>query len=132
MSGWCSGCHSTYIIKASEYNAGDGGNLVMRHRHPVNSELATFAGPVSLVVTDLPLPLGHSISESGTPSNQSSDWIDCLTCHYAHGTTATMIGWAGNADSLGNPPFPNMETGDRASMLLRRDNRGVCEVCHNK
>jgi hypothetical protein len=140
MSGWCSGCHSTYIMKgqdgavgpASIYNAGDGAGLVSRHRHPVNVQLSVFAGPQSLVVTDLPLPLGHSIAESGTPSNSDQDWIDCLSCHYAHGTTATMVGWAGNADSLGNPPFPNSETGNRASMLLRLNNRGVCEVCHNK
>jgi hypothetical protein len=140
MTGWCAGCHSTYIMKGQDglsgavsmYNSGDGAGFVSRHRHPVNVPLTNYAGPTSLVVTDLPLPVDHSIAESGSPSNQSSDWIDCLSCHYAHGTDATMKGWAANDPDLGNPQFPNNETGDRASMLLRRPNRGVCEVCHNK
>jgi hypothetical protein len=143
MSGWCSGCHSTYIQKgqdgatgpASIYNAGDGAGPVSRHRHPVNVPLSNFAGPQSLIVTDLPLPLAHdaSVEDSGHPVNKASDWLDCLACHYAHGTDATMTGWAANDASLGNPPFPNTSSPDGgASMLLRRNNRGVCEVCHNK
>jgi hypothetical protein len=133
MSGWCAGCHSTYIEKTSAYNAGDGAGFQTRHRHPVNSELSNFNGQVSLIVTDLPLPLDHDVAEAGGPANGSEDWIECLSCHYAHGTDATMPGWAADpGDALPMNQFPNLETGDRASMLLRRPNRGVCEVCHNK
>jgi|GEM_PF-1294270 len=71
-----------------------------------------------------------------------ADWIECLTCHRAHGTDATMTGFASasltpitiegfntlvpDPDSSGGVP----PTGDSA--LLRADNRGVCERCHNK
>lgn len=152
MSGWCSGCHSTYLrptetftksdgstysASASIYNAGDGGGLRLRHRHPINVALDTYnaADKSSMIITDNVLPLAHSLDESGSPSNESGDWIDCLTCHRAHGTASTMSGFASNAgaasivgtDSLPHNLFPASE-----SALLRRDNRGVCEACHNK
>jgi len=70
------------------------------------------------------------------------DWIECLTCHRAHGTDSTMDGFAG-ATMLPSTiegfntlvPNPNQDdgvppTGDSA--LLRAPNRGVCERCHNK
>jgi predicted CXXCH cytochrome family protein len=130
ISVWCAACHTQYTVTSSVYNAGDGASYVLRHRHPVNTELSKFTGPTSLLVTTMPLPLAHSSTD--TAGNTTEDWIDCLTCHVAHGTSVTMTGWAGNAAELGNPNFPNMEEGNRASMLLRRPNRGVCEVCHNK
>lgn len=146
MTGWCVGCHAVYATKTSTYDAGDGQGLAARHRHPMNSELSNFDGPRSLIVTDLPLPLAHDPSEAGSVDNESSDWIECLTCHYAHGSSADMTGFANVADV--NQPEPNSgtsivvvdgktivkkgvaPTGDSA--LLRRNNRGVCEVCHNQ
>ncbi|TLM90224.1 MAG: hypothetical protein FDZ75_06345, partial [Actinobacteria bacterium] len=115
MSGWCAGCHSTYLrpveqftksngttylASASIYNAGDGGGLKLRHRHPINVELSTYnAGDkASMVITDSVLPLAHSIDETqGAPWNRDGDWIECLTCHRAHGTIATMTGFASSA-----------------------------------
>jgi hypothetical protein len=141
MSGWCSGCHATYNNKASDYatgggfsstyNAGDGFGFTERHRHPVNVELAVFKGQESLVTTDT-LPLAHDLTETGNTSNGMSDWIECLTCHRAHGTNATMSGWASAAggEMAGQPFVAN--SGGEVSALLRMDNRGVCEACHNK
>jgi predicted Fe-S protein YdhL (DUF1289 family) len=152
MSGWCAGCHQTYLrnsneefsktvsgvtttytASASVYNAGDGGGLKLRHRHPINVELDNFDGAMELVV-DSGLPLAHALGEvAATP--EGSDWIECLTCHRAHGTAATMGGYASAAgaasvvdtDGVARNLFPGSE-----SALLRRDNRGVCEACHNK
>jgi predicted CXXCH cytochrome family protein len=85
----------------------------------------------------LPLAAGSKIwDEHGN--------ISCLTCHRAHGTATTMSGWA--ATSLGVTGIPqtsNINTttplADSAgvnptfdSALLRYNNRGVCERCHNK
>jgi len=151
MSGWCAGCHQTYLREAemmtkpsdgstytasgSVYNAGDGGGLRMRHRHPVNVPLSNFNGQVDLVV-DNGLPLAHDldVSENGnTGGNDDSDWIECLTCHRAHGTVANMEGFAADGslpvdvDGVSRNNF----VGD-PSALLRQDNRGVCEACHNK
>jgi cytochrome c553 len=151
MSGWCSGCHSTYLGKlsgspasfASTYNAGDGSGLAVRHRHPINVPLDNYNGPDkgSMVVTDTTLPLAHAIDEQGTTSNKKEDWIECLTCHRAHGTAAAMTGWAGNTggasaasivDSTGVPTNLFPASNPVPSALLRYDNRGVCERCHNK
>lgn len=160
MSGWCAACHTQYLqdtgavyagtgydatdmssLTASEtlgYNSLDGWGAAVRHRHPVNVELANFAGVRSLVLTDNPLPLAHdpaAVDSDGSGAiNDGDDWIDCLTCHVAHGSKATMEGYANVADST--DPLPDSGTGgippagDNA--LLRLNNRGVCEVCHNK
>ncbi len=165
MSGWCAGCHNTYLgpvdtftrvngvgvettyaSVASTYNAGDGSGLALRHKHPINVELDSYNGPdkASMIVTSQVLPLAHGIDEQGTPANESSDWIECLTCHRAHGTSAAMTGYAADTEV----PLGVGETGDASivdtdgvarnnfvaseSALLRFDNRGVCERCHNK
>lgn len=154
MSGWCSGCHSTYLgdfggaatttitksdgttytANAGFYNANDNSGYKLRHRHPINVALNTFNGVEPLVVNS-GLPLANDISEQGAPTVTNTDWIECLTCHRAHGTAASMTGWATKTmaasivDSSGvsTNEFPASE-----SALLRRDNRGVCESCHNK
>lgn len=145
MSGWCAGCHATYIEKTGLYNANDDNWLQTRHRHPVNVPLSNFKGAVSLVVTDNVLPLAHALTESGGngTANDLEDWVDCLTCHYAHGTSAEMTGWANVAtgdttsdlfapNSGGVTPRTRGVAPNHNSSLLRKDNRGVCQACHNK
>lgn len=146
MSGWCSGCHSVYnVVNAasalaapafeSTYNAGDGQGLKLRHRHPINVALNTYTGPdaASMIITTTVLPLAHSLDESathgptGAPVNSPSDWLECLSCHRAHGTSAIMTGYAANPAAYDLPVFPAGPYN-----LLRLDNRGVCEACHNK
>ncbi len=156
MSGWCSGCHSTYIgdstqtftnsagvvyqSLASTYNAGDsaGGAAVgylLRHRHPINVSLSTYNGPdkSSMIVTDQVLPVANDLGEAhvaGKPVTSDSDWVECLTCHRAHGTISAMSGYAVDpVDS--DDPLPTFVSAT-PSALLRMDNRGVCEACHNK
>ena len=160
MSGWCEGCHTTYLgpiqtftktnlagvestyaSVATTYNAGDGGGLALRHKHPINVELDSYNGPdkASMITgSSLTLPVAHAINEQGGPTNEASDWIECLTCHRAHGTAADMTGWASNAgadsimdvDGIARNGF--VAQGAVPSALLRYDNRGVCERCHNK
>ncbi len=134
MSGWCVGCHSTYLDTSSLYNANDRYGLLTRYRHAMNVDLQNYLGPRALIITDLPLPLAHDMSEVGTPVNRDTDWIECLTCHRAHGTAAVMTGYANVADST--DPLPDSGSGGVEpagdSALLRGDNRYVCEVCHNK
>lgn len=150
MSGWCAGCHQTYLLEAQTitksdgttytvsgnvYNAGDGSGLLMRHRHPINVPLSNFNGAMDLVV-DNGLPLAHDIdaTEGGNDGGTTdSDWIECLTCHRAHGTVAVMEGFAADGSlpiDVDGVPRNNF-VGD-PSALLRQDNRGVCEACHNK
>lgn len=134
MSGWCSACHQAYMSTASTYNAGDGFGTLLRHRHPVNVPLTNFLmASRPLVVSNEPsVPLAH---DPGEHVASSSDWIDCMTCHRAHGTSAVMTGWANVADVV-NDYRPNTGVGGvppaNASALLRLDNRSACERCHNK
>jgi len=135
MSGWCTGCHTTYMTESSVYNANDGFFKVTRHRHPINVALSTFQGPRDLVVTETVLPLAHVAGDAtGSQANTTDDWIECLTCHNAHGASSVMTGFANVADSTN--PLPNSGSGgvDPAndSALLKLDNGGVCEACHNK
>lgn len=137
--------------------------LVGRHRHPVNVSLdsnsaATLAldGEIPLarpVKLDPDLPLeANTALPRGTWDFASN--IGCLTCHRAHGTAATMEGWA-SAEYAHVPTFTGFDgdpyvagiwipellseeatsTGvnpNFSSSLLRLDNRGVCQRCHDK
>jgi hypothetical protein len=156
MSGWCAGCHSTYLLpvteftkpsstttylaSASVYNAGDGGGLALRHKHPINVELSTYHGPDETSFDNSPvlasgvLPLAHDLGANGTVVNGQGDWIECLTCHRAHGTAAVMKGYAldGSLAVDTDGVARNNFVSATPSALLRLDNRGVCEVCHNK
>lgn len=181
MSAWCSACHERYIdpddttgtaetpwgiagattydyIGYESYPASGAVNLGARarHRHPVNITLVTGRGPTRAlqreVVTSTLLPLE---ARPGSPNPRGTwdyqDYLGCLTCHVAHGTSVIMTGWAdsslvtsasasvtwypvldngiadagaeGNGDGV-NPTF--------SSALLRANSRGVCERCHNK
>ncbi len=51
----------------------------------------------------------------------------CLTCHVAHGSKAASTGLAATVPVPGATTTPTLD-----SSLLRLDNRGVCEACHNK
>ncbi len=53
----------------------------------------------------------------------------CMTCHVAHGTTAGMGTYSGSVAWPDGTTSPN---GNARSSLLRLDNRGVCQQCHNK
>ncbi|TLM85182.1 MAG: hypothetical protein FDZ75_07320, partial [Actinobacteria bacterium] len=169
MSTWCSACHQQYDNRSSAYNYGGyeavdatrnaSGALVagsgttigsqMRHRHPVNITLAAGVGPTRAlaveVVTSTVLPLeARDGALHGRGTWAFDDYLGCLTCHRAHGSSAVMTGWASSKleynasgvvtwypvktvqawNSGVNPNF--------SSALLRADNRGVCERCHNK
>lgn len=123
------------------------GNIV-RHRHPVNVPTSNFHGPTDVVFNNLldnagsdivGTPLANDIAEKSAPWNQAltksdTDWVDCLSCHYAHGTTATMSGYS----NVGNSVNPIEDSGNGGvqptedSALLRANNRAVCQACHNK
>mgnify|MGYP002640395656 CR=1 FL=1 len=60
-------------------------------------------------------------STAGTPSATSSDnAVGCLDCHVAHGSGASMTNRSNLASLAGD------------SALLRLDDRGICQSCHNK
>jgi predicted CXXCH cytochrome family protein len=64
--------------------------------------------------------------------------VTCLTCHFAHGTSSTMAGWAVKSDLTGSDGNAGLsiatvspaQTGGSLSTLLYTDNRGMCQACH--
>jgi|GEM_PF-636451 len=161
MSVWCSGCHTGYNDRSSaaNYGAYEGGGGVgtqTRHRHPVDMPV-TAGKPVAgqslneaVLFDQYWIPLEENLSGSGDPYQNV---VGCLTCHRAHGSSADMTGWAAahleqsgtnwipvrdniagvdpdKAGGVAGVPGGTVPVG--SSALLRADNRGVCERCHNK
>ena len=52
---------------------------------------------------------------------------NCITCHVAHGSNAQMTGF--NSATMDFPGGLNAPVGD--SRLLKIDNRGTCQACHD-
>jgi len=121
QSTWCVACHTQYkttqgIVGNSSgtYDAGDSQGAVVRYRHPM--DVALGATNASNLNTNTPLPVDQTTYSAAIGA---SDTIQCLTCHQAHGTSSTMTSNATVAPASD-------------SALLRLNNRGVCQYCHQK
>ena len=101
-----------------------------------NALPATFNGQINAWCATC-----HSryLAGSGAWSTDSGDAIftyrhtntsnkPCTTCHVAHGTNATMAG--GLTTFAANYPYPDGSISD-SSRLLKIDNRGTCQACHD-
>jgi len=157
VSGWCAGCHTEYNVTDSAYDysqyetdtaTGASVGSRTRHRHPMNVDVAkgpSDGGPLTVdPVIDSKIPL-EMAPGTARGVQDTSGWIGCLTCHRAHGTTAEMTGWAESkivnkpsavttwtVERLSQPAGNSGVNPNFSSALLRADNRGVCERCHNK
>ncbi len=120
LSAWCEGCHHVYGEPVGPYDIGDGQGPVIRYKHIVEVTLNDNARLNGLPATDLPM------NDKSGNGRSSEDTISCMTCHRAHGTTATVTGFA----TLAKVSRGILPKGPNASMLLRMDNRGVCINCH--
>ncbi len=67
------------------------------------------------------------ISDGASQSSPS-----CIQCHVAHGTDATMGEYSAEVALPNGVATSTTETASGDSFLLRIDNRGVCQMCHNK
>jgi hypothetical protein len=160
MSGWCAGCHQQYIVRESPYDYGQyeandsdphstntpPGEAFNRHRHPVNITLAAGRGEDRSLMEEVQLDDGLPLeARPGSPLARGDwdyqDYMSCLTCHRAHGSAAAMSGWAeatieqNTITGIWGPVLAPGAGGVEPTMdsaLLRYDNRGVCERCHNK
>ncbi|NOY98292.1 MAG: cytochrome c3 family protein [Chloroflexi bacterium] len=125
MSAFCANCHGAYHVTRADSgtdNSDDsGGNTdyggdITSYAHRVDMSYVYNGNnnPETTGTYNLPL------ADSGT-----SDAVVCSTCHLSHGSAAAMSGEADNGGLAGGT-----STTDNA--LLRLDNRGVCEACHQK
>lgn len=115
MAAWCSSCHDRYLAMASSGHTSSGDDIYTYRHISVGSGCGCHnmhGGPPA----------------TGNPEYRH-DPLSCLTCHVAHGSSAHMSGAAGEV------PWPDGSSapaGDARSALLRVDNRGTCELCHDK
>ncbi len=102
----CIACHEAYNVTS----AGAGSDAAMlasggfAHRVGMPYNYDKNANPETVGYEGYRLPLAQS---------GNGDLVACMTCHLPHGTSAEM-------------------SDGRDSALLRLDNSGVCQVCHQK
>lgn len=114
QSNVCAACHSDYHkTAAGQGSTLDGASYTHRIDMPFN--YGTNVNPETVGVTEGATTYTLPLAETGT-----NNTVVCQTCHLPHGTSASMAGFAVGASAAGD------------SALLRLDNRGVCEVCHQK
>jgi predicted CXXCH cytochrome family protein len=119
LSAWCSGCHSVYSTAVGPYDIGDGQGPRVRRKHKVDITLIATNRLAGSPATDLPL---NDLNDLG---RSPEDTMSCITCHRAHGTDTDSTA-TGAYQVASRGVLPLLKT----SMLLRRDNRGVCIDCH--
>jgi predicted CXXCH cytochrome family protein len=121
-SSLCAACHGAYHVTrpgSGSDNQDDGSDdyggdhSTFAHRVDMPYSYGANANPETVGFDGYFLPLAEI------------DTVVCMTCHLPHGTSAQMTGIT-NAGGLPG------ETSADDSALLRLDNRGVCEVCHQK
>lgn len=126
ISNLCAACHVNYHQTA----AGSGDAAPWAHRIDVswNGDGGT-AADIGFGAADNPetgagltLPLANDVG-GAVPD----DILVCTTCHFAHGGAAQQGLWSEGATQ---PDVPG--GAGNSSALLRIDNRGVCQVCHDK
>jgi hypothetical protein len=162
LSVWCSSCHTGYrqtsmqttvTINFGVYEANPVTNIQVgaleRHLHSTDTTLAKGWGPGrSLQATVTPNQYWVPLEKAQGGGGQFwENYLGCLTCHRAHGSSTVMTGWAAshlttNTQGLWAPvqdgvpginPAKLVPGGSPAvgsSGLLRTNNRGVCERCH--
>ncbi len=104
MSAWCAQCHT-------RYQAGPGAELT-----PTADAIFAYR---------------HASVGTGTDPKYGAI-PGCLQCHVAHGTDAATTAGPNNSGGLAWPGGGTGTTDNNNSRLLRMDNRGICEKCHNK
>ena len=120
----CAACHSAYHETAEGVGSDTGGQSFgggFTHRVDMPYSYGNNDNPETIGFTDtFSVTVQVPLAQSG-----EGDYVVCMTCHIPHGSSAEMVG---NADGGGLPG----ETASTDSALLRLDNRGVCQACHQK
>jgi predicted CXXCH cytochrome family protein len=156
LNQFCGACHTDYnnVGKTGSGTTGVGGayNVLLgeyskAYRHSVgftrtaDSADKTFTNTQSL---DALYPgLKFDTSNPKVPGTVAVT-VDCLTCHYAHGTSDKFIQDSlvnqgqiaafGGVDAVNATGDKILQTYDtsRTTALKRLPNMGVCQACHNK
>ena len=130
VASFCGACHTRYLVTSSASGETSSGDSIFTYRHRIEAPSgSTLNGVTYTFPSTLTLPVSsvNGGAPTTSPDNRS---LVCLTCHRAHGTTATMTTRAGT--DVKYPDGTSAASNNARSSLLRLDNRGVCENCHAK
>jgi hypothetical protein len=116
LSQWCSQCHTRYLTSTGSGHTASG-DAIFAYRHMSNGQGCGCHGDM------------HNFIPQPTGGPFRHERLFCVTCHVAHGSSASMGAYGGGVRWPDGAAIPN---GDNRSSLLRVDNRGVCQLCHGK
>ena len=102
INAWCATCHSRYLSAGADDTTNT--NAVFHNRHYALGNQAVGSIPAG----------AHT-------------YPVCTTCHVAHGSNAQMT-VDGNSATV---PYPDGSVVNGDSRLLKADNRGICQTCHD-
>jgi hypothetical protein len=128
ITAWCSTCHSRYNTQQP-----GAGSTAVTTTNPADNTSTNLPGGV----------LGGPFANGGSYNTDSGDAIykfrhgtqnrQCTMCHVAHGSDAVMDTdptTTGAQGFAGNYPYPD-STPSASSRLLKVNNRGTCQQCHD-
>jgi predicted CXXCH cytochrome family protein len=109
-SAWCATCHTRYLASRRDPTPTNGsrvssGDAIFNYRHTSSGIGYANGGAV-------PTPVTRA----------------CITCHAEHGSNATAGFYSGSVPA----PDGVVGSGSSNSKLLKMNNRGMCQKCHNK
>jgi hypothetical protein len=123
---WCSRCHTRYDALEPDTSRTNSGDPIYTYRH-----MTRFLNQDPNCVLCHKNILGGSINAPnpfGVTGEYTAHEGVCQNCHVAHGSSAQMGSWSGSVPWPGGGTTPS---GNARSSLLRLDNRGVCQGCHD-
>ncbi|WP_242837449.1 cytochrome c3 family protein [Desulfitobacterium metallireducens] len=150
---FCGACHTDYnnVNKTDSASYGTGGaydellgDYRKAYRHSVGfTRTATTADPNFTDANSLISTYAGLKFDTSNPKAPGAiaPTVDCLTCHYAHGTSDKFIETSLSQLGQGTTFAGTNAAGDkilqtydttRTTALKRLPNMGVCQVCHNK
>jgi len=115
---WCAQCHTRYLAESGTTTSGkppaggsrvDSGDAIFTFRHT---------------------SMGYGYSSYGGSPGFKYNNRACITCHAAHGSNATAGEFSGPVPNPGAAEGTGI--GAANSKLLKMNNRGMCQKCHNK
>lgn len=145
MSWFCTACHTAYgqTTHSQDQYAGDpnrgpygpanmgDGLMTTRYSHKTydTSGTARATGTAGHPAGN-PLPFASGPSTNADWTTSTRGFFTCLSCHFAHGSTQSMSGFANAADfgEYNTGTGGVMPTNDSANLFW--PNRGTCASCH--
>jgi predicted CXXCH cytochrome family protein len=111
ITAWCTACHTRYYARSQPTDASGGTGAAYNTARPGASD-GTFSATKDSVFT-------YQHRTNGSSGR------GCVTCHVSHGSNAVMNGTFSSTFT-----YPD-GTASASSRLLKVDNRGTCQLCHD-